>query len=278
MAISLILFIFLYYLYNRLHILGYYSETSHLGLSVVLSFIEALICTMIWEADYTFKQWKESLAEKEKLEQNNLYHEFEKLKSQVNPHFLFNCFNTLSSLITEDKKQAEEFLNELSKVYRYLLRINEDGLSRLEEEVKFAESYFQLLKTRYGDAIQMSIEIDKKYEQYLIPTLSLQLLIENAVKHNTLTRSQPLKIDIFTTSGSKIVINNNLQTKTSNVQSNKVGLENIKNKYELLGYNDFEILKDNKSYTVVLPLIWNKMADQKLVSQKIPNESINSRG
>jgi LytS/YehU family sensor histidine kinase len=124
----------------------------------------------------------------------------------------------------------------------------------------------------------MSIEIDKKYEQYLIPTLSLQLLIENAVKHNTLTRSQPLKIDIFTTSGSKIVINNNLQTKTSNVQSNKVGLENIKNKYELLGYNDFEILKDNKSYTVVLPLIWNKMADQKLVSQKIPNESINSRG
>jgi LytS/YehU family sensor histidine kinase len=225
----------------------------------------------MWEADYTIREWKSSLIEKEKLQQLNLQQEFEALKSQVNPHFLFNCFNTLSSLITEDKKQAETFLNELSKVYRYLLRNNEDGLSSLQTELRFIQSYYRLLKTRHGDAVQLSIETDKKYDQYLLPSLSLQLLVENAVKHNVLSKNKPLIIDIFTTAGNKLVVSNNLQLRTLKAPSNKVGLQNIKSKYELLNQTGFQILKDQKTFIIVLPLIWNKVADEKIISFELKN-------
>src|SRR6185369_12914348 len=154
--------------------------------------------------------------------------EFETLKSQVNPHFLFNCFNTLSSLISEEPGQAEKFLDELSKVYRYLLRNNESGLSTVKSEIQFIKSYFELLKTRHGNAIQFQIEIDKRYDNYLLPSLSLQLLVENAVKHNALSKDQPLLIEIFTIAGNKLAVNNNLQRKTQKVLSNKVGLQNIR--------------------------------------------------
>jgi LytS/YehU family sensor histidine kinase len=160
----------------------------------------------------------------------------------------------------------------LSKVYRYLLRNNEDGLSSLQTEIKFIQSYYQLLRTRHGEAVQLSIETDKKYDQYLLPSLSLQLLVENAVKHNVLSKNRPLMIDIFTTAGNKLVVSNNLQQRTIKVPSNKIGLENIKAKYELLGCNDFHVLKDQKTFSVVLPLMWNKMAaDQKIVSLQLKN-------
>jgi LytS/YehU family sensor histidine kinase len=179
------------------------------------------------------------------------------LKNQVNPHFLFNCFNTLSSLISENKEKAETFLNELSKVYRYLLRNNEDGLSTLENEMKFIRSYYGLLKTRHGESLEMTIDIDKRYYPYLLPSLTLQLLVENVVKHNQLARNQPLVIEIFTTAGNKLVVNNNLQRRTIKAPSNKVGLENIKAKYELLNQKGFQVMEDSKNFTVVLPLIWN---------------------
>jgi len=187
--------------------------------------------------------------------------ELRALRYQVNPHFLFNCFNTLSSLISEDKDQADVFLNELSKVYRYLLRSNEDGLSMLQDELNFIKSYYKLLKTRHGEAIQLQIEVDKKYYKYLLPSLSLQLLVENAVKHNIVSRSNPLLIDIFSTEGNRLAVNNNLQPKKIKLPSNKIGLANIRSKYELLKLNGYEILQDNRNFTVVLPLIWNNNND-----------------
>jgi two-component system, LytTR family, sensor kinase len=229
------------------------------------------VATSMWESVYTIKQWKNSLTEKEQLQQLTIQQEFETLKSQVNPHFLFNCFNTLSSLIVEDRKQAEVFLNELSKVYRYLLRNNEDGLSSLQTEIRFIESYYRLLKTRHGEAVQLSIETDKKYDHYLLPSLTLQLLVENAVKHNVLSKNKPLVIDIFTTAGNKLVVSNNLQLRTLKVPSNKIGLDNIKAKYELLNQPGFQVLKDKKTFSVVLPLIWNKAADEKIISLELKN-------
>ncbi|MDX2046380.1 MAG: histidine kinase, partial [Chitinophagaceae bacterium] len=188
--------------------------------------------------------------------------------SQVNPHFLFNCFNTLSSLISEDRKKAEKFLNELSKVYRYLLRNNEDGLSTVENEIRFIRSYYQLLQTRHGEAVQVNIEIDKRYEPYLLPSLSLQLLVENVVKHNALSKNKPLVIDIFTTAGNKMVVNNNLQRRTIKAPSNKVGLENIKAKYSLLKQDGFQVMEDEKNFTVVLPLIWNNSPENRQLNSK----------
>jgi LytS/YehU family sensor histidine kinase len=191
------------------------------------------------------------------LEQLNTEHAFENLKSQLNPHFLFNCFNTLSSLIQEDKTEAENFLDELSKVYRYLLKTNEDSISTVEKEMLFIESYYRLLKTRYGDGLHINFNIDKKFYSYLVPSLSLQLLVENAVKHNVVSKQHPLIMDIFTTAGNKLVVNNNLQKKQLNMKSTRIGLNNISAKYKLIRQNGFQVIEGKNNFMVILPMIWN---------------------
>jgi sensor histidine kinase YesM len=252
----------IFYVYDHFHILGYHLQTGDLLKGLIIGVSVNLIFETLYEADYAFSKYKESKAEKETLELLSVQDEFDTLKNQVNPHFLFNCFNTLSSLIAIDKGRAEQFLNELSKVYRYLLRNNEEGLGTVESEINFMRSYFQLLQTRHSDSIRLNIEIDKRYYSYLLPSLTLQLLVENVVKHNALSKTNPLVIDIFTTAGNKLVVNNNLQRRTAAVPSNKVGLENIKAKYGLLKQKGFQVMEDGKNFTVVLPLIWNNKAEQ----------------
>lgn len=248
---------FIFFLYDAFNILGYTFNYTDFKAGLLVGFCINLIFETLFEADYMLEKYKESVQEKETFQQLSVAQEFDALKSQVNPHFLFNCFNTLSSLITEDKQKAETFLNELSKVYRYLLRNNEDGLSTVENELKFIGSYYKLLQTRHGDAVKLNLQIDKRYEPYLLPSLSLQLLVENVVKHNVLTKDNPQVIDIFTTAGNKLVVNNNLRCRTAKAPSNKVGLGNIKAKYELLKQPGFQVMQDEKNFTVVLPLIWN---------------------
>lgn len=230
---------------------------------VALALIVTLISTSIWEVGYTFTLWKKSLAQKEKLQQQSLENQFEMLKSQVNPHFLFNCFNTLSSLISEDAQRAEAFLNELSKVYRYLLRNNRDSLSTLQQELDFIQSYLLLLQTRHGDAVQVNTRIDKRYAAYLLPSLTLQLLVENAVKHNTASKSSPLNIDIFTAAGNILVVTNNVQKRQSAFPSHGIGLENIRNKFKLMNQPGFLVIDTTQHFTVVLPLIWAGALERK---------------
>lgn len=251
-SVSLIFFI-----YDLFHILGYHFNYNDFKEGLLIGLTINLIFETLFEADYMLEKYKESVQEKDTFRQLSVAQEFDALKSQVNPHFLFNCFNTLSSLISEDKQKAEAFLNELSKVYRYLLRNNEDGLSTVENEIKFIRSYYKLLQTRHGEAVQLNIQIDKRYEPYLLPSLSLQLLVENVVKHNVLSKTDPQVIDIFTTAGNKLVVNNNLRRRTAKALSNKVGLDNIKAKYLLLKQTGFQVMEDEKNFTVVLPLIWN---------------------
>jgi two-component system LytT family sensor kinase len=262
--------------YDAFHILDYKMEKGHIEKGVLVGFAVNLIFLTLWEAIYIMEKNRESLAEKEILKQMSLQQEFEVLKSQVNPHFLFNCFNTLSSLITEDALKAEAFLDELSKVYRYLLRNNETGLSTLQNELRFIRSYFGLLKTRHGEAVQFQIETDKRYDNYLVPSLSLQLLVENAVKHNVLSKNIPLTIEIFTTAGNRLVINNNLQRRTVKSASNRIGLENINSKYELLKQKGFQVMEDNKNFTVVLPLIWDNGMDRKWINLQTNKEKMDS--
>lgn len=250
-----VLLIFL--LFDALNILGYSLLNEDLKEGLFLGFAVNLIFLTLWEAMYLMEKYKENLAEREILQQMSLQQEFDVLKSQVNPHFLFNCFNTLSSLIVEDPQRADSFLNELSKVYRYLLRNNESSLSTLQNELSFIESYFKLLKTRHGDAVQFQLEIDKRYNHYLLPSLSLQLLVENAVKHNVLSKNKPLIIDIFTTAANRLVVSNNLQRRTKKGPSNRIGLDNIRTKYDLLRQRGFQVMEDGRSFTVVLPLIWD---------------------
>ena len=256
-TLTSITFTSLFFAYDYFHFLAYQLDIHQLPISLLLAVALTMLATATWEADYTIKKWQESLAEKELLQQMAIQQEFESLKSQVNPHFLFNCFNTLSSLISEDTIRADMFLNELSKVYRYLLRNNEDGLSTVQNELQFIESYFRLLKTRHGEAIQYQVEVDEQYLDLLIPSLTLQLLVENVVKHNMLSKNKPLIIDIFTMAGNKLVVNNNLQPRIIKGPSNNIGLENIRTKYLLLDQAGFQVFQDDKNFTVVLPLIWD---------------------
>lgn len=269
-----ILFIFL--IYDRFSVLGYSIKEWDLLKGLTVGFCINLVFETLYESDYLLNQYKESRLEKEALQQFSVKQEFDTLKGQVNPHFLFNCFNTLSSLITEDKQKADVFLNELSKVYRYLLRNNENGLSTVQSEIQFIESYYQLLQTRHGEAVQLNIEIDKRYEPYLLPSLTLQLLVENVVKHNVLSKNKPLVIDIFTTAGNKMVVNNNLQRRSVKAPSNKVGLENIRARYALLRQTGFQVMEDKNNFTVVLPLIWNNTSNwQPAVQQQNTGHSFN---
>jgi sensor histidine kinase YesM len=258
--------LFIFFLYDHFSILGYELQNRHLLMGLLLGLCINLIFGTLYEIDYMLGRYKESVMEKESMRQLSVQQEFDTLKGQVNPHFLFNCFNTLSSLITEDKARAEKFLDELSKVYRYLLRNNEDGLSTLQNEIRFIESYHRLLQTRHGEAVQLNIEIDRRYDNYLLPSLTLQLLVENVVKHNVLSNNKPLVIDIFTTAGNKLVVNNNLQRRTVKAPSNRVGLENIRAKYALLKLPGFQVMDDKNNFTVVLPLIWNNSTEIKMVT------------
>ncbi|HEY6900990.1 MAG TPA: histidine kinase [Puia sp.] len=247
----------IFWVYDVFHILGYELRTADLKWGYLIGLAINLLFDTLWEVLYLLEKYRESLQEKALLEKMSMEHEFENLKGQINPHFLFNCFNTLSSLIQEDKSEAETFLDELSKVYRYLLRNNESGISTVEKEIKFIQSYFELLRTRYGEGLQLNMEIDRRYYPYHLPSLCLQLLVENAVKHNIVSRQQPLVLEIFTTAGNKLVVNNNLQRKSTSQPSTRIGLSNIRAKYRLMRQEGFQIVEGEKNFMVVLPLIWN---------------------
>lgn len=254
-------------IYSLLHIEGYHFHLPDVWQGAVLSLVVNIVFETLYDADYAITKYKEVEEEKEMLRQLSFREEFDSLKNQVNPHFLFNCFNTLSSLIREDKETADLFLNELSKVYRYLLKNNEEGLSTVANEIRFVHSYYRLLQTRYGEAIKLQVTTVPRYDTFLLPSLTLQLLIENAVKHNILARGTPLEIEIFTRDDRQLVVRNNLQRRTVKVPSNKIGLKNIRLKYELLQQDGFAITQDETSFMVTLPLLPPQLADDPVGSR-----------
>lgn len=222
---------------------------------LVVGVVCNLLATSFNEGAAFYEKWREVVDETDNLKRENLQSQLEGLKGQVNPHFLFNSLNSLSSLISVDAEKAEKFLDEMSKVYRYLLRTNEEGLTTLESEMQFIHSYFHLLKTRYGDGLEMETRINERYFEYQIPPLTLQMLVENAVKHNMILKDSPLHILIMTTNSGKLVVTNNLQRKDRMVSSNKVGLTNIVKKYRLMKKEEISVRDDGKEFAVVVPLI-----------------------
>ncbi|GAB3491379.1 histidine kinase [Spirosoma knui] len=201
------------------------------------------------------KRLKEAEHEQEKLRTVSLQSQLDALKQQVNPHFLFNSLNVLDSLIEDDPAQARVFLDELSTVYRYLLRSNDQHLTDLGTELDFIHSYFHLLKTRHGDGLRLAIAVDDRLQTYQLPPLTLQLLVENAVKHNIVLPEQPLCIAISTNGQSQLQVRNNLQRKTVRVASNGIGLTNIFAKYRMLNQPAPIIRESDGQFVVTLPLI-----------------------
>ena len=245
----------LFYGYDYIGIQGMPVKLENYPWVIIVGAACNLLATSFNEGAAFYEKWREVVDESDQLKRENLQSQLEGLKGQVNPHFLFNSLNSLSSLISDDSEKAEKFLDEMSKVYRYLLRTNEEGLTSLESEMQFIQSYFHLLKTRYGDGLEMETRINEKYHCYQIPPLTLQMLVENAVKHNMILKDSPLQILIMTTNSGKLVVTNNLQRKDRMVSSNKVGLTNIVKKYRLMKKEEISVRDDGKEFAVVVPLI-----------------------
>lgn len=245
----------LFWGFDYFSFLGYEINTARFSWVLVAGVFCNLLATSFNEGAAFYERWREMVDEAEELKRENLRSQLEGLKGQVNPHFLFNSLNSLSSLISEDPQKAEWFLDELSKVYRYLLRNNEDGLTSLDSEMQFIHSYFHLLKTRYGEGLELQTKIDDRFLSYLLPPLTLQMLVENAVKHNMILKESPLRILILTTNSGKLIVSNNLQRKDRLVASNRVGLSNIVNKYRLMKQEEITVRDDGKEFAVVVPLI-----------------------
>lgn len=248
--------IIIFYTFHAFGILGYQLKENDLLYGFLVGLGVNIIFESLWEVMYIIEKYKESAAEKEMIEQMQLRQAFDQLKEKVNPHFLFNSFNTLSSLIFEDKQKAIIFLDELSKVYRYLLRNNESGLSTLRHEIQFIQSYAKLLSTRYGDGFRLMMEIDPACLDKEVPTLSLQLLVENAVKHNIISKENPLVVYIGTLEDSYLIIHNSLHLKMrSAIDSTGIGLSNIREKYKLLQRKDVLVEQSADDFIVQIPLL-----------------------
>ena len=203
-------------------------------------------------------QWKNSVKQestKQEIVAKTETAKFESLKNQLDPHFLFNSLNVLTSLIGENPQQAERFTTKLSKVYRYVLEQRNKDLVPIEEELKFAKTYMELLGMRFEEAVQFNIPDNISNNELKIVPLSLQLLLENAVKHNVVSTSKPLTINIYE-EGSYLMITNNVNPKEAIGKSTKIGLQNIADRYGLITDKGVKIENNNKTFKVSLPLLY----------------------
>lgn len=222
---------------------------------VIMAISFAWIVGGVYEVIYYLKLYRLALTDAEELKKAKMQTELDALRQQVNPHFLFNSLNSLTALIGEDPQKAEAFSEELSTVYRYLLRSNDAPLVPLTAELDFLDSYYHLLKTRHGDALTLVTQVLPGTEDRQLPPLTLQLLIENAVKHNVILPDQPLTIHLSTDETNRLLISNNIQRKSSRALSNGVGLSNILSKYQMMGQPAPTIEDDGHEFRVTLPLV-----------------------
>lgn len=204
--------------------------------------------------NHFFLEWKKSLIRQERLEKEKAEVHFENLKNQLNPHFLFNSLSSLNSLITENPELASQFLKQLSKVYRYLLENNHTDCVALETEVNFVQNYISLLKTRFGKGLEVEMVKSPDFSRLKIIPVTLQILIENAIKHNITYEDRPLKISVYIEDG-YLVVKNNHQPKTRVEGSNKKGLDNLSALYHYTTGKEVIIENTNGEFTVKVPLI-----------------------
>lgn len=234
---------------------GYLLHIENYKWALLVGFVTDLLGIGFGMALHSQTALKQAELERERLQKLQLQNELDLLKNQVNPHFLFNSLNVLSSLITEDAAKAEDFVNQLSKVYRYVLQNNRCTWTSLQSELDFIQAYAYLLGTRYGNALQLSINAEQSALERQLPPLALQLLVENAVKHNVVHKNRPLAIEIIARTES-LEVRNNLQRKArSQVLSHGVGLSNIADKYRLLQNLSIAIFENEESFCVTLPLL-----------------------
>jgi len=231
-----------------------------LGDKLIHSNSAAIFCSImiiaIYESIFFSGQLRHSVEEKENLKRESLNAQLDALRTQVNPHFLFNNLNTLVSLIPENPTHAIDFVQQLSKLYRHILEVKDEQSILLRDELAVLKAYAFLLQTRFGNNLEVNIDVpEEKLNQRIVP-LSLQLLMENAIKHNIVSADKPLQINIFSENGS-LVIDNNLQMKKQVFESTGIGLNNIRNRYKLISDQPVKVTETATNFRVSIPLINN---------------------
>lgn len=215
-------------------------------------FVISVITVLITFIFYIVREREKNIVEIQNLSVENMQARFEALKNQLDPHFLFNSLNTLDGLMDFDIGKAHEYLQNLSSTFRYIIQNKE--ITTLKNEMQFAESYAFLMKIRYGEKLSIQYNIDKKYNDYFIMPMTLQLLIENAIKHNVINSDEPLTIHIETTENNTVKVNNAIQPKITSESGKGIGLANLIERYKLL-FDKEVIITQNGIFTVEIPLI-----------------------
>ena len=223
--------------------------------STLIILIAVVFITHVYETVFLVKETESEMIKNEQLERTKAEAELEALKNQIDPHFIFNSLNTLSHLIEEKPEKAKLFNDNLADVYRYILQNKVKRLVLLKDEIFFLQNYFSLLKIRFEKAVEMQVNIDEKeMDHYLVPPISLQILAENAFKHNEFSDAAPLVINI-TMSHDQLIIHNLVRKKLLRKPSSKTGLQNLQERYKLTTGKEILIKEEEKDFTVILPVL-----------------------
>jgi hypothetical protein len=223
--------------------------------SSLIILVCVIFITHVYETVFLVKETESEMVRNEQLERAKAEAELEALKNQIDPHFIFNSLNTLSHLIEEKPLKAKQFNDNLADVYRYILQNKARDLVLLNDEVRFLQNYFVLLKIRFESAVHMHVLVNEdKADQYLIPPISLQILVENAIKHNEFSEKLPLTIEIKLVND-ELVINNPVRKKTLRKPTSKIGLQNLRERYRLITNKEIVINEGENDFNVTLPVL-----------------------
>lgn len=220
----------------------------------LLYFLLSIVMNLIYFGTIYFFNWKHDLVRIANLQREQAVVKYDALRNQLNPHFLFNALTSLNSLIFENQQLASDFLKQLSKVYRYVLQYKEHETVSVLTEVDFISNYIFLLRTRFGNAVEFNVDVGSYAKTKAIAPVTLQILIENAMKHNVVSKESPLKLTISDDEAYLNIVNS-INKKSLVETSNKQGLENLKSLYQYLTDKPVEIIEDNNLFTVRIPLI-----------------------
>ena len=242
------------------------QENSYLNgqwrLNLIKCFGTTALIGTLYEAGYFFTMWKRQAIEAEALKSRQLRAELDVLRNQVSPHFLFNSLNTLVALIPEDPAQAVRFTKALGHVYRYILQHKDKEVVDLGTELDFTEAYIHLMKVRFEDSLRIQVRVDAAHRRLLVAPLTLQLLLENALKHNVASLAHPLVVDIHVEGavdgrrgGSTLVVRNNLNRRQGAVDGTGTGLANVRQRYAILSDRPVDVIETRDHFLVAVPLL-----------------------
>lgn len=240
---------------NLIHDNTWEENLNPLKLNIIYGSLINLFLHLLNAILFFFREYKRQWQETEELRQRSAQANIQLIKSQINPHFLFNNLNVLSGMLIRDNPEANRFIEEFSKVYRYILSNQDKELVELRSELEFIQPYIFLMQKRFDKGLRVTLDIPPAYESWYVVPAALQMLIENAIKHNVVSKSRPLDIQIHANGNQTLVVKNTLQPRLAAEPSTRIGLENIRKRYELISGRTVSIKQTGDSFEVAIPLL-----------------------